>query len=990
MVAHDLRIRAVFTGGVVWVTVGENAAGPDLAGKLVSVARLFDPIAPEVTDPLAAGTVLGRALDGQRVLLVVDDVWSTAQVEPFLTGGDGVMRLFITRQPGVLPADVAWVRVDQMSDGEAHELLTAGFPSLPPGMVMEALRATGRWPVLVSLVHGAVRDAVQEGGDPVAELRDVVTALRVEGVTALDARNVTERAEAVAATIEVSLRRLTPDEHSRYRELAVFGENVTIPGEVVARLWGHTGGWTVFQARRLCRRLFGLGLLASYRRDPDRLALHDMIRAYLRNTTNEQRAAWNAAVVDAHRDLLPSDGGWADLPARHDYLWSWLATHLSRGGRRDELEAILADPRWLAAKLEWVGPAGLESDLRLSEQPTARALAIVVRQNAHLLGPLDPRGSLAATFASRLPDHTGLDTLRKQILATAIDGPHLRTITQPPDLPHDAVVRVLTGHTNWVIALAVAPDGGWLASAGNDTTVRIWDLDTGQTLHILTGHTRGVLVLAVHPDGRWLVSTGFDQTVRVWDAHTGQTLHTFSGHTSTVTALAVAGDGSWLASAGNDKTVRIWEPTTGRARYTLTGHTGWVTALAVAPDGGWLASASADGTVRVWDAHTGDSLHTFSGHSSTVTALAVAGDGSWLASAGNDTTLRVWDPTKGRARYTLTGHTNWVAAQVVSPVGGWLASASYDKTVRIWDPRTGHARHILTRQTSGLRALALSSEGDWLASSSNDGVVRIWDLRTDWARYTLTGHTDKVASLAVAPDGSWLASAGDDKTVRIWDASTGRALHTLIGHTNRVGALAVAPDGSWLASAGHDKTVRIWDPSTGRALHTLTGHTQWVAALAVAPDGSWLASASGEPFGGGQGEIRVWDAHTGLMRRSRAGHATTLRALLVAPDGSWLASASDKTVQIWDPSTGTTFHTLTGHTGTVTVLAVAPDGSWLASASDDKTVRIWDPTSGRARHTLSGHTHRVAALAVAPDGRWLVQRRVCPSGVHAARRSLAS
>ena len=159
MVAHDPRVRAEFAGGVVWVTVGEDAAGPDLAAKLVSAARLFDPGAAEVTDPLAAGGVLGRALAGRRVLLVVDDVWSTGQVEPFLIGGDaatevpaadppkptpesttavgdhdagprrgGVVRLFTTRQPGVLPDRVARVRVDQMTTGQAEELLVAGLP----------------------------------------------------------------------------------------------------------------------------------------------------------------------------------------------------------------------------------------------------------------------------------------------------------------------------------------------------------------------------------------------------------------------------------------------------------------------------------------------------------------------------------------------------------------------------------------------------------------------------------------------------------------------------------------------------------------------------------------------------------------------------------------------------------------------------------------------------------------------------------------------
>ena len=74
----------------------------------------------------------------------------------------------------------------------------------------EALRATGRWPVLLALVHGAVRDAVREGGDPAAELTEVLAALKTEGVTALDATSAGERSAAVAATIEVSLAPVDP------------------------------------------------------------------------------------------------------------------------------------------------------------------------------------------------------------------------------------------------------------------------------------------------------------------------------------------------------------------------------------------------------------------------------------------------------------------------------------------------------------------------------------------------------------------------------------------------------------------------------------------------------------------------------------------------------------------------------------------------------------------------------------------------------------
>ena len=100
-------------------------------------------------------------------------------------------------------------------DGEqSHELLTAGLSSLPSGLVADAVQATGRWPVLLSLVHGAVQDAVRVGADAAEELADVLEVLKRDGITALDATNPGERSAAVAAKVGVSLRRLTPDERA--------------------------------------------------------------------------------------------------------------------------------------------------------------------------------------------------------------------------------------------------------------------------------------------------------------------------------------------------------------------------------------------------------------------------------------------------------------------------------------------------------------------------------------------------------------------------------------------------------------------------------------------------------------------------------------------------------------------------------------------------------------------------------------------------------
>ena len=63
------------------------------------------------------------------------------------------------------------------------------------------------------------------------------------------------------------------------------------------------------------------------------------------------------------------------------------------------------------------------------------------------------------------------------------------------------------------------------------STLRVWDLASGETVRTLSGHTGGVRAVAVTPDGRQVVSGSGDKTLRVWDLASGETVRTLSGHT---------------------------------------------------------------------------------------------------------------------------------------------------------------------------------------------------------------------------------------------------------------------------------------------------------------------------------------------------------------------------------------------------------------------------------------------------------------------------
>ena len=209
---------------------------------------------------------------------------------------------------------------------------------------------------------------------------------------------------------------------------------------------------------------------------------------------------------------------------------------------------------------------------------------------------------------------------RSEFMAVAFhpDGKHLITGQQDGSSGSGTCGPAELGkvgiHTHPMRGLAFSRDGRYLASMSVDGEIKLWDaklldeqhLDGKAALDVAPMRARspGVCVnLAFSPDGQFLASGGEEYTVRIWDVKTGrEARNPLRGHKEDIYAVAFSPDGRWLASAGEDSTVRVWDC---RAGYSLArtfrGHTGLVNSLAFSPDSQKLFSGSNDYTVKVWD-----------------------------------------------------------------------------------------------------------------------------------------------------------------------------------------------------------------------------------------------------------------------------------------------------------------------------------------------------------------------------------------------------
>jgi cytochrome c len=203
---------------------------------------------------------------------------------------------------------------------------------------------------------------------------------------------------------------------------------------------------------------------------------------------------------------------------------------------------------------------------------------------------------------------------------------------------------MLEGHTAPIVALAVSPDGGTLASASWDHSVRIWRIPDG-TSRVLEGHTQNVNGVAFTPDGRSLVSASYDLTLRIWPLGQSAGAPTILTLPSPLNAVAVAPDGEIIAGGANGKIYFL--SSAGALAGDLQAGASPVIALAVSGDGAYAAAAGIRGSVAIVARKARALERTLVGPGLPVWSVAFMPDHKTLVTGGSDNMIRRWNATTG-------------------------------------------------------------------------------------------------------------------------------------------------------------------------------------------------------------------------------------------------------------------------------------------------------------------------------------------------------
>eukprot|EP00919_Chromeraceae_sp_WS-2016_P050662 GHVR01120077.1.p1 GENE.GHVR01120077.1~~GHVR01120077.1.p1 ORF type:complete len:449 (+),score=86.22 GHVR01120077.1:39-1385(+) len=343
---------------------------------------------------------------------------------------------------------------------------------------------------------------------------------------------------------------------------------------------------------------------------------------------------------------------------------------------------------------------------------------------------------------------------------------------------------------------------------------------------VLGGHRKPITAVSFHPSFSFLATAGEDCAVKIWDYQApasteensplGRLERSFVIHTDTVNDVTFDDSGAWLATCSSDATIKLLEVGSFEVRSTLAGHDQAVSCVRFLKCLRQLLSCCRGGTIRLWDMQSSYCVRTFIGQSEWIRCVAVVdGEFGYFASCSNNRSILLWKYDKSSVEGEFIGHNHVVEYIAFAPnsLTNRVNKGITTMGQKLWEEHGG--------ASSGKGACQL------LLSASRDKTIKAWEIFTRQCVFTLVGHDNWVRGVAVHPSGRYVISCSDDKSMRVWDAESGQEVSKLAdAHKGFLTCVAICNSNLIVATGGLDSKVRLWESKAPQETETVQEETE--------------------------------------------------------------------------------------------------------------------------------------------------------------------
>uniref|UniRef100_A0A182R4Z3 Uncharacterized protein n=1 Tax=Anopheles funestus TaxID=62324 RepID=A0A182R4Z3_ANOFN len=252
-------------------------------------------------------------------------------------------------------------------------------------------------------------------------------------------------------------------------------------------------------------------------------------------------------------------------------------------------------------------------------------------------------------------------------------------------------VQVIPLRSAWVMSVAYADSGNFVACGGMDNMCTVYDLNNrdaqgnAKIVRELMGY-EGFLSSCRFLDDTHILTGSGDMKICIWDLQAGKKTSEFDAHAGDVVSISMSPDKNTYVTGSVDRTCKLWDVRENTPKQTFFGHDADVNSVCYHPSGFGFATGSEDKTARLFDFRSDQQIGHYEppNKNSGFTSCALSLSGRYILCGSDDNNIHIWDSMKGQHNGTLSGHENRITSISMAPNGMALASCSWDQHVRIW------------------------------------------------------------------------------------------------------------------------------------------------------------------------------------------------------------------------------------------------------------------------------------------------------------------
>ena len=284
-----------------------------------------------------------------------------------------------------------------------------------------------------------------------------------------------------------------------------------------------------------------------------------------------------------------------------------------------------------------------------------------------------------------------------------------------------------------------------------DTSALLINIKTGKVKKRFTNSKLSLTHQFSH-NNKWLAIAGGDRIIRIYEVETNQLKYTLKGHGSIIFDLQFSSDDQTLISGSWDGSVLLWdiEEESVLKRIDIKNASPYV--VRFSPNDLYILSGDVVNHLDFWEADSREKFRSLVGHTQTISDIDFSKNNQLMATSSWDGHIKIWDVLTGMIIAKMGQKNNPVYA--VKWVDDKVLSGGADRLIHIWD-KNGKSISELKGHSSAITSIQITSDQKLLVSRARNGEVIFWDYAqqkplytyiqinsTDWLVKTESGYFD--------------------------------------------------------------------------------------------------------------------------------------------------------------------------------------------------------------------------------------------------------